>query len=375
MSKVLLISFSPIRRDPRVMRQVRLLEAMSELTVVGLGEAPDTQAEFVSIHKSASPLLRKLAWGLKLLVGAHESFYWSQPHVMQALQSLQSTQADIIIANDLSALPLALRLARGRPVIFDAHEYSPGEHDNEIVWRLTLGSFNRAFCAKYLPQATTMLTVCKGIADEYARHYRVRPLVLHNAPAFQDLKPSPLEKDRIRMIHHGVASSARHLEVMIDMMAYLDERFSLDFMLMEAEPGYLAQLRDRASADKRIRFLDPVAMPEICARINTHDLGVYLLPPDNFNHRHALPNKFFEFVQARLAVAIGPSPEMADLIRQYGCGIVSDSFDPRDLAQCLSALDSHELNRMKLAADRAAQELCFENEGRVLAGEVNRLAP
>jgi Glycosyltransferase Family 4 len=374
-SKVLLISFSPIRRDPRVMRQVRLLEAMSELTVVGFGEAPDARADFVPIHKSPSPLLRKLAWGLKLLFGAHESFYWSQPHVAQALETLQSAQADIIIANDLSALPLALRLARGKPVIFDAHEYAPGEHDNEIFWRLTLGRFNRTFCRRYLPQATSMLTVCKGIADEYAKHYGVRPLVLHNAPAFQDLTPSPLEEGRIRMIHHGVASSARHLEVMIDMMTYLDERFSLDFMLMESEPGYLAKLRDRASADKRIRFLDPVAMPEICNRINRYDLGVYLLPPDNFNHRHALPNKFFEFVQARLAVAIGPSPEMADLIGRYGCGIVSDSFDPMDLAKCLSALDPLELNRMKMAADKAAHDLCFENEGLVLAAEVKRLAP
>lgn len=375
MRKVLLISFSPIRRDPRVMRQVRLLESMSELTVAGFGEAPDARAEFVAIHKEPSSVLRKLFWGLKLLVGAHESFYWNQPHVAQALASLQSLHSDVLIANDLSALPLALRLARGKPVVFDAHEYAPGEHDNQMLWRWTLGRFNRAFCRRYLHQASSMLTVCQGIAQEYATHYGVRPLVLHNAPAFQKLSPAPLDKDHIRMIHHGVASSARHLEVMIEMMSHLDERFTLDFMLMESEPGYLAQLQGMARGDSRIRFVAPVAMPQICASINPYDLGVYLLPPDNFNHRHALPNKFFEFVQARLAVAIGPSPEMASLVRQYGCGIVSDSFDPQDLAQCLSALDRPTLDRMKWSADKAAHALCFENEGRVLADEVKRWAP
>ena len=37
----------------------------------------------------------------------------------------------------------------------------------------------------------------------------------------------------------------------------------------------------------------------IVRTINQFDLGVYLLPPVNFNSAHALPNKFFEFIQAR----------------------------------------------------------------------------
>lgn len=356
------------------MRQIRLLESLCELTIAGYGDAPEAQARFIGLSKTPAPLPRKILWGLKLLAGAHSSYYWGQPHVAQALQRMHDVDFDVILANDLSALPLALSLGRGKPVIFDAHEYSPGEHDNQLAWRWTLGRFNRAFCRRYLPQVQVMLTVCRGIADEYAKHYGVKPLVLHNAPSFQDLVPSRLEHDRIRMIHHGVASSARHLEVMIDMMAHLDQRFTLDFMLMESEPGYLQRLKALAAQDGRVRFIEPVPMTQICSRINGYDLGVYLLPPDNFNHRHALPNKFFEFVQARLAVAIGPSPEMAALIKQHGCGIVSDSFDPVSLAASLQALNASDLARMKAASHQAARELCFENEGRVLANEVSRLA-
>ena len=355
------------------MRQVRLLESACKLSVAGHGEAPEAQINFLSLHKSRTPVAHKLAWGLKLLAGAHESYYWGQPHIARAFEKLRNVDADIILANDLPALPLALRLSRGRPVIYDAHEYAPGEHDDQLIWRWTLGRFNRAFCSKYLPRVDSMLTVCQGIADEYAKHYGVSPAVLHNAPDFQHLNPSPIQESRVRMIHHGVASSARHLEVMIEMMTLLDKRFTLDFMLVDSEPGYLAHLRTLASQDKRIRFIDPVPMLQICSHINAYDVGVYLLPPDNFNHRHALPNKFFEFVQARLAVAIGPSPEMAALIGRHGCGIVSDSFEPQSLAKSLSALDAPALLQMKLAADRAASELCFENEGVVLANEVKRL--
>lgn len=374
MKKILILSFSHIASDPRVMRQVRLLESSAELTVLGFGVAPETRAKFIQVPRQRTPLFRKLLWGLKLILGAHESYYWGVPHVGQALERVHNTDCDVLIANDLMSLPLALWVARGRPVIYDAHEYSPGEHENQLVWRLTLGRFNRAFCDKYLARAASMLTVCQGIADEYAKHYGVKPKVVHNAPAKQHFLPSSVDAGRVRMIHHGVASSARHLELMIEMMALLDARFTLDFMLMEAEPGYLARLKELASGNARISFVEPVPMPEICGRINCYDIGLYLLPPDNFNHRHALPNKFFEFVQARLAVAIGPSPEMAMLVKKHACGVVADSFAPESLANALLHLNEASLRRLKQASHAAAQVLCFEEEGRVIEDEVRRLA-
>jgi len=39
---------------------------------------------------------------------------------------------------------------------------------------------------------------------------------------------------------------------------------------------------------------------------------------------HALSDKLFEFIQACLADAIGPSPEMARIIHEDSCGIVAD---------------------------------------------------
>lgn len=356
------------------MRQVRLLESGCDLTVTGFGAKPEANVRFVEVVKSRASLVRKAVWALRLLLGAFESYYWSQYHVKAAAGLLQDAAPDVIIANDLSALPLALALAKGKPVIYDAHEYSPGEYEDQFLWRLLFWRYNHAFCQKYLPRVASMLTVCQGIADEYAQHYGVLPKVVHNAPANQRLSPSPVRDDAIRMIHHGVASSARHLEVMIEMMGLLDHRFTLDLMLIEVEPGYMTFLRQKARHDVRIRFVAPVPMPQICRSINEYDVGLYLLPPDNFNHRHALPNKFFEFVQACLAVAIGPSPEMAALARKYKCGIVAESFDPQALAGVLSGLDVGKLRALKEASHRAAQWLCFEQEGQIIEGEIRRLA-
>jgi len=356
------------------MRQIWLLESSYDLTVVGFGEKPDARVNFIEVARPSKSIAQRIGWAIKLLAGAFESYYWGRYGVASVFHLLRDINPDIILANDLSALPLALKLADGKPVIFDAHEYSPREIEDQFLWRLLLKRYTHTLCQKYLPQAASMLTVCQGIADEYARCYGVKSLVVHNAPFNQRLSPSPVQEGAIRMIHHGMASKTRHLELSIEMMAYLDERFTLDLMLVETDPGYMAFLRKKAQHDARIRFLKPVPMAQISQRINEYDVGLFLQPPVNFSVRHALPNKFFEFIQACLMVAIGPSPEMAKLVREYECGIVSDSFEPQALARALSELDVGRVRAFKVASHRAAQSLCFEQDGRIIEAEVERLA-
>ncbi|MBI2747508.1 MAG: glycosyltransferase [Burkholderiales bacterium] len=375
MKKVLIISFSEIWRDPRVMRQIRLLESDCDVTVAGFGDRPEANIRFVELlrQQQRASLPRKLLWALKLLLGWAESYYWNQYEVVTAARLLSDTAPDLIIANDLPALPLALRLAKGKPVVYDAHEYSPRENEERWAWRLLFGRYNDALCRRHLPQVDSMLTVCQGIADEYARNYGVRPLVVHNAPQRQPLSPSPLDGTSIRMIHHGVASRSRQLELMIEIMNHLDQRFTLDLMLIEGETEYMQLLRQKAQHDPRIRFVDPVPMSQICQRTNAYDVGLFFLPPNSFNYRYALPNKFFEFVQARLAIAIGPSPEMAALVRKYECGVVAESFEPSALARLLQNLDPAGLTSLKAASHRAAEELCFEQAAPIVLSEVRRL--
>jgi hypothetical protein len=190
--------------------------------------------------------------------------------------------------------------------------------------------------------------------------------VVTNAPPYQKLQPSPVKGGVIRMIHHGVAISSRQLEKMIEMMKFLDERFRLDFMLMVSDYAYLDHLKKLAANDDRIQFVSPVAMNEIPVICNQYDIGVFLLPPINFNYLNALPNKLFEFIQARLAVAIGPSPEMQRLVRQFDCGIVAEDFTPQALARSLSDLTVERIQYFKQQSHCAAKELCAEQNAKAI---------
>lgn len=391
---VLVIAFSDHARDPRVARQIARLAGTHQVTAAGLGPSGTEGVEHVSLRWPAPPPARqgleaalfhlarvrnvprragRIARSVGALAGPriaraalHEQRYWSHLLVQDAKRKLAGRRFDLVIANDLETLPLAFHLAGTAPVVFDAHEYAPREYDNSRLFRLVERPFREYLCQRYLPRVAGMTTVCEGIAEEYERLTGVRARVVLNAPGYSQRAPRPTAASGpVRIIHHGLAARVRRIDGMIRMMKSLDSRFTLDLMLVESEPGYMEDLRRLAAGDPRIVFRAPVPMQEIVETCAAYDIGLFLLPPTNFNYLHALPNKFFEFVQARLAVAVGPSPEMAALVTRYGMGVMASDFEPATLAAALSRLDAATLDEYKARANVAAAELNAEAAGKV----------
>lgn len=375
-SRILVLSLSPIASDPRVRRQIELLSASHELTVAGYGPYSAPGVEFISLTRISRRPFQRLHAALRLKLGCYDAYYWSTAAIAQARLALQDRRFDLILANDSESWPLAHTLASPHktPVLCDAHEYTPREFEDIAWWRFLLRDYKSDLCRRHLPQADGVLTVCDGIADEYARVFGIpRPRVVMNTPSLQPLTPVATPPDHVRMVHHGGATRSRRIETMICMLDHLDARFTLDLILVPTDPAYLDYLRQLARDRPRVRFLDPVPMPEIPSLLNHYDLGLYLLEPNSFNNRHALPNKFFEFIQARLAIAIGPSPEMANLVRKHGLGIVAKDFTPGALASSLNKLTAGEIDAFKAASHLAAPLLSWDHEREILRQEVGRL--
>ena len=372
--KVLIISFSNLLTDPRVIRQIECLRRHCEITAAGFNGCAIPDVEFIPVDVRPRTVWGKIRAVALLKTRRYEAYYWSLSYVRSAWQRLHERRFDAIVANDINALPLALRLAPNGKVLFDAHEYSPREFEENLLWRLLFKRYHEHLCSAYLAHATSMITVSKGIAEEYKRVFGVSADVIANATYYRDLKPAPLEPGLIRLVHHGAASPLRKLESVIRLMDILDDRFVLDLFLLPVANGYVDSLRRLARRNPRIRFRDPVVLSEIPSRTNCYDVGVSFLPATSFNNYYALPNKFFEFIQARLAIATGPFPEMAALVRRYECGIVADSFSVESLAEKLNSLTAERIAYYKRQSDLAARELCFEKYAPQLLHKLHEVA-
>lgn len=366
MTRILILSFSDLAIDPRVNRQIRFLCKKYSITAAGFGDPNLPGVKFVPIPQISRSGAGKVMAAAMLKAGLFEHFYWSSTAVAGALEQLRNGAFDLVLANEITTVPLALRLNPRCGVILDAHEYSPREMEQEWKWRFFFRPYLHYLCKEYIPRVAGMITVGERIAREYLQQYGVKPEVVQNAPPFADLRPRPLDRNTVRLVHHGGAVASRRIDRMIAMMAQLDERFSLDLFLVETDPAYLRWLRATAADHPRVRVLPPVPMTQLPAILNAYDVGIYILEPSSFNNMYALPNKLFEFIQGRLAVAIAPSPEMAEVVRRFDCGIVAKDFSVAALARELRNLTEDRIFQYKLNSHRAARELCYESVSQVL---------
>lgn len=176
-----------------------------------------------------------------------------------------------------------------------------------------------------------------------------------------------IQENSIRIIHHGMASPDRYIHKMIEVMDYVDDRFTLDLMLVSTYyQDYFQTLQQMTSDRKNTRIIPIVPFEEIIPFTSQYDIGMFLVPFSTFNLKMCLPNKFFEFIQARLAIAIGPSPEMAKLVQQYHLGIISKDFTPKSMAESLNKLTKEEILQYKENSNKAAKILNAQNEGEKL---------
>ena len=367
----MILTLSDPTLDARIHRQADFLAAEYSVVVAAIGpplQRPGIEAfELRWPSKGRAPRLADAAARIGLrLASRYEHAYWAGEPMRRWRDELRRLgRFDAVVANDLWGVPLALAVADGAPVIFDAHEHWTSE---SASWsrrhRLSMRGAHDWIVDHDVPRTASMMTVSPGIAHDYEQRVGVQPALVTNAPYVSDLEPTPVG-DPIRLLHVGLADPRRRLEDTIDAARMLGDRFSLDIVLAR-DNEYRRRLEQMVATDERIRILPAVANDELIAFENSYDVGVFLLPDRFPNQIHVLPNKLFDYIQARLAIAIGPSREMAAIVNEWDCGVVSDSFSVADFAAALDSLTPGAVARMKTNAHRAAAVLNAEHNREVV---------
>ncbi len=369
-SRVCIISFSDLKSDPRVRRQICALKHRYDVTTLGLKKSEiNGVREFVlSDDRTRYDRVRsRLRFFLaRLFKDLYPDYIKLKYPIKAVMEILSDEKFDLIIANGLEALIVAERIAvrDGAGVLLDEHEYEARRIEDHWFHRLFINPYKDFLCRKYLSLVDSMITVSPGIADEFDRCYGVKPEVILNAPEYKKIKLKKVKPNNIHLIHQGLAHPSRKLEDMIHTMALLEERFHLTLMLVIRDTGYFNYLKRLSNkvCPNRVDFTDPVPFDEIISTISEYDIGLIVLRPTSFKLKHALPNKIFESIMAGLAVVIGPSPEMKNIVEEFNCGFVSGSFDLREIGRLINNLTPEEIMERKRAALEAAKFLNAEQE-------------
>jgi hypothetical protein len=362
MTRMLILSLSPLAGDARVLKQIRHFAGLYHVTTCGYGPSPDPRVDHVEIPRAGEELDGRL-----ITAHAYRGVYRKIPAIRAARAALAARgfarrAFDVAIADDIQAAPVAYRVVDPARVLLDLHEYWPRLNEENPAWARRIGPYYTWLVRKYAPRAGAVTTVSRGLAAEYERVFGFRATVVTNATPYADLPVRPVG-EVIRLVHSGAGLRNRHLELMVDAVQRTSAPVTLDLYLTPNHPDLLAELRERAAASGgRITLHDAVPYAELVATLTGYDAGVFVLPPVNFSYRNALPNKIFDYIQARLALVVGPTPEMQAIVAEHGLGVVTTDFTAEALAAAFDALTPAGVAGFKGASARAARELSAQEQ-------------
>lgn len=390
---VLIICDNELHRAPRVLKQISALKNQYKIITVGRSPADFYEEKFVPIgafginkrkdynfHLKFPSILRKgVSFCINFFIYGDWSrskkfrnVYWSNDK-KKLLSKLQKLDFQLIIAHHPRALPIAVELKKTKKVslIFNAHEYYPKEFENDSDWAKFVGEEYDHIFKTCFPFLDDMFSVCNGIQQEYLKNYGIQSKLIKNDKKFEkELEPSVVDANQIKMIHHGAAIRDRKIELMIELMNFLPDSYQLNLILLGDE-AYIKELKEMSN--NRVLFHDPVPVEQIAKRINQFDIGLFILPPVNFNWNYALPNKLFEFIQARLCIAVSPNPEMKSLVEDFELGIVSKDFSAKAMAEAIKTMSKDKITYFKNKTHEHAYNLSADKTEELIRSVVASL--
>ena len=251
----------------------------------------------------------------------------------------------VIYANDLDTLLCGymFKANHNLPLIFDAHEIYPEQlpsHMRSNIWH----KFYTKLEKELVRHTDKRLTVCDALGVYFEKEYGSKPfLTIRNCPSIAYLPPESILKRRNKprkIIYHGAYFPYRGLEEVIQASGTVENAI---FVLrgIGNHQTALKELVHKLKMEHRVIFEEPVSIDRLVETASLCDIGLNPFISVCLNTKFALPNKFFEYMMAGLALVSADLVEMRNLTHKHQLGLLYNSIDTDQLAGILNELIAH----------------------------------
>lgn len=279
-----------------------------------------------------------------------------------------------VLANDLDTLFAAYlaKKIKGFELIYDSHEYYCGvpELENrpkiQAIWR-------RIECWIF-PKLTKVYTVNQSIATLYQKEYNLPLKVVRNiAPKLDSQYLAeqrvdwPYADKKVIVLQGAGINVQRGAEEAVEAMQFVPNAVLLIIGSGDVLP-LLKSMVKKLKLEEKVFFKGRMPYLEMMAHTYRADVGLSLDKGQSTNYQLSLPNKIFDYIQANTPVIVSPMIEVKHIVESYGVGEVLHEVSVENLAKTLQNLleNTEKLAIYKQNCIIAAQELCWENEEKVL---------
>lgn len=359
MRKVILSVTNDLATDQRVDRVCRTLKKMGcEVLLVG------------RILPDSLPLLERPYKTRRLRLLFRKGVLFYAEYNIRLFLFLLFHKADILISNDLDTLPAnyGVSVILHRVLIHDCHEYFRGVP--ELNGRPVTTSIWKWIEDRIFPRLKTVYAVNGSIAEIYEKEYGVKVHVIRNMPIRKE-NINPKLKSELGIpegtkiiLYQGAVNVDRGLEEAIEAMKLVKTPSVLLILGTGDEFGNLKKQIEDDALKGKVLLLGPIPLEHLHSHTLLADIGLSIEKDVSLNYHFCLPNKFLDYIQAKVPVLISPLPEMKTIVEKYRIGDWIESHEPVYLATKFDTLlnDDEQSRLYRQNLETAAKELCWENE-------------
>jgi glycosyltransferase involved in cell wall biosynthesis len=284
-------------------------------------------------------------------------------------------KADVLWSNDLDTL-LANYMAsklKGKPVIFDSHEYFTEvpelEHNAfaKKVWKTIEGWI--------VPKLKHCITVNESIAALFKDKYQKEFKVIRNVPGKIKLEKNTTRKelgmpeDKLIIILQGSGINMhRGSEELVEAFKFLPPKFHLYIVGNGDVLDMLKKMVIDWKLETQVTFIGKQPYAKLIQYTMNADAGVTLDKDTNINYRFSLPNKIFDYIQSGIPVISSDLVELKKIIQKFQVGVIVKGITPSEIANAIQNLFEHPELYQSFRQNTivASQQLNWEVEKRVL---------
>ncbi|MCX5706394.1 MAG: hypothetical protein NTW13_01795, partial [Candidatus Omnitrophica bacterium] len=258
------------------------------------------------------------------------SFFLTEKYAIRAypelLKKTYRIKADLYIAHNLGALPVAVMVAKkyNAKVGFDAEDYHRGETNSNS--KFYIEKITQYLEDKYFTQVNYCTVASPQIGEAYQQLYpQLKPITIHNVFHKKLVTCSPTlsnENQPLRLLWFSqTVGKFRGIEDVIlalGLLKGLNCQLTLLGHCSEVVRKYLLLLAEQNKLNhEQVKFLAPIVLKSLIDLANSFDIGLCLERNDSKNKDFCLSNKLFMYILAGNAIIATDTTAQTTFMQGY----------------------------------------------------------